>query len=63
MSDYSGASVNPELLHACAAAASHYNFLAVTNVYSSRDKSAQLVFVVAMSSDLFDSDDSIQRTR
>ena len=31
------------------------------NVYSSRDKSVQLVFVVAMSSDLFDSDDSIRQ--
>ena len=50
-----------ELQHACAAAASHYHFLAVTNVYSSRDKSVQLVFVVAMSSDLFDSDDSIRQ--
>ena len=33
-------------------------FLAVTNVYSSRDKSVQLLFIFAITAGLFDSDSS-----
>ena len=39
-------------------------FSAVTNVYSSRDKSVQLLFIFAIAAGLFDSDDSSwQRNR